>query len=80
MDAHAEQMTELALTAIGLVRCRLEDDEAGFRALCEGTDDPWLLIVVLAKLGAEVIEATTEDWPRALSMMAAFAVSQTQES
>lgn len=54
----------------------LQSDEEAFRALVLDAD-PWLLVVMLSKLSAELLEATVGDeWPRAMAMLAQFAVER----
>ena len=71
-----EEQYECVLTAIALVRAQLQNDEAAFRALVLDAD-PWLLVVMLSKLGAELLEASVGDeWPEAMAMLAQFAVER----
>jgi hypothetical protein len=67
---------ELARTAIGMVRAARDGDEAGFAVLAGSIEDPWLLVGMLAQLGAQLIDASSPDPARTLSMLATFAVEQ----
>ena len=71
-----EEQYETVLVSIALVRAQLQGDEEAFRALVLDAD-PWLLVVMLSKLSAELLEASVGDeWPKAMAMLAQFAVER----
>lgn len=66
---------DLARSSIALVRCARDDDEEGFAALAMSAD-PYLLLGMVCRLTAQLVDASSPDPARTLSMLAEFAIEQ----